>query len=251
MIEVSFGSLLANDGFYWILTATFVAGVVRGFSGFGSAMVFLPVAGQFLSPIVALTVLTVMDAFGPLLAVPKALQDARKPDFLRLVLAMIVVFPMALWLLTQTDPAIFRYLVSIMALFLLISLLFGLRYKRQVTASMLYGIGALSGLTGGFLGMPGPPVIFFYLSGPYRAAVVRATMLLLLLAFDILFLFTITVTGQITAEAIVLGLAMAVPIMIGNILGARVFDPDRDGLYRKLAFCIIAISAVQGLPLFD
>jgi hypothetical protein len=48
MTDVSFGSLFAIDGFYWILTAAFVAGVVRGFSGFGSAMVFLHVAGQFL-----------------------------------------------------------------------------------------------------------------------------------------------------------------------------------------------------------
>ena len=81
-------------------------------------MVFLPVAGQFLPPILALTVLTVMDAFGPLLAVPRALRDARKSDLLRLVVAMILVFTAALWLLTLTDPAIFRYLVSIMVLFL-------------------------------------------------------------------------------------------------------------------------------------
>ena len=47
MIEVSFGSSFGSDGFYWIFTAALVAGVVRGFSGFGSAMVFLPVAGQF------------------------------------------------------------------------------------------------------------------------------------------------------------------------------------------------------------
>ena len=65
MIDVSFGSLFATDGFYKILTAAFVAGVVHGFSGFGSAMVFLPVAGQFLLPIFALTALTVMDASGP------------------------------------------------------------------------------------------------------------------------------------------------------------------------------------------
>ena len=80
---------------------------------------------------------------------------------------MILVFPAVLRLLTRTDPTIFRYLVSIMALFLLTSLLLGLRYKVHVRPCMLYGIGALSGLRGGFLGMPGPPVIFFYLSGPY------------------------------------------------------------------------------------
>jgi len=251
MSGVSLGSLFASDGFYWILAAAFWAGVVRGFSGFGSAMIFLPVAGQFMPPVSALTVLTVMDVFGPLLAVPKAFKEARKPDLARLLSAMILVFPFALWLLTRSDPAIFRYLVSAMALCLLASLLFGLRYKGHVHPRMLYGLGACSGLTGGFLGMPGPPVILFYLSGPYSASVVRANTLLLLFTFDIVFLLAITISGQIVPEAVFLGFMMAIPIMIGNILGARVFDPNREGLYRKLAFCIIAISAIQGLPLFD
>ncbi|MGB1830505.1 MAG: TSUP family transporter, partial [Paracoccaceae bacterium] len=108
MSGVSLGSLFASDGFYWILAAAFLAGVVRGFSGFGSAMIFLPVAGQFMPPVSALTVLTVMDVFGPLLAVPKAFKEARKPDLARLLSAMILVFPFALWLLTRSDPAIFR-----------------------------------------------------------------------------------------------------------------------------------------------
>ena len=72
-----------------------------------------------------------MDAFDSLLVVPKALRDARK-DLLWLVFAMILVFPAALWLLARTDPAIFRHLVSIMALFLLTSLLPGLRCKLHV-----------------------------------------------------------------------------------------------------------------------
>ena len=86
-----------------------------------------------------------MDAFGPLLAVPRALRDARKLDLLRLVLTMILVFPAALWLLAHTDPALFRYLVSTMAFVLLASVLSGFRYKGHMRPRMLYGIGALSG----------------------------------------------------------------------------------------------------------
>ena len=37
--------------------------------------------------------------------------------------------------------------------------------------------------------MPGPPVIFFYLSGPYSAAVVRATVLFLLFSFNTCFFY--------------------------------------------------------------
>ena len=79
----------------------------------------------------------------------------------------------------------------------------------------------------------------------------RVMILLFLLSFDAVFLFTIIVFGQITAEALVIRLVMAVPIMVGNILGARVFNPDRGGLFPKVAFCIIAISEIQDLLLFD
>ena len=66
-----------------------------------------------------------------------------------------------------------------------------------------------------------------------------------------MFLFTIIVTGLIMVEAVVIRLVMALPMIAGNILDVRVFNPDRDWLYRKLAFCIIAIPAIQDFPLFD
>ena len=132
-------------------------------------------------------VLTVMNTFGPLLAVPIALLDTRKPDLPRLVVVMILVFTAALRLLTRTDLTIIRYLVSIMALFLLTSLLLGLRYKGHVRPRMLYGICALSDLSGEFLRMPGPHVIFFYLSGPYSVTAMLVMMLLFLLTFDAVF----------------------------------------------------------------
>ena len=73
-----------------------------------------------------LTVLIVMDDFTPVLTVFRALRDAPKPELLRLVVTMILVFPATLWLLTRTDPAIFRCLAAVMALFLLASQLLGL-----------------------------------------------------------------------------------------------------------------------------
>ena len=34
----------------WLILAALLAGLVRGFSGFGTAMVFLPIASQYLTP---------------------------------------------------------------------------------------------------------------------------------------------------------------------------------------------------------
>lgn len=40
----------ATPGLIWLLLAISVAGIVRGFTGFGTALVFVPVAGIFLLP---------------------------------------------------------------------------------------------------------------------------------------------------------------------------------------------------------
>ena len=41
---------LALPGVWSLILAMSVAGIVRGFSGFGTALIFVPVAGLFLSP---------------------------------------------------------------------------------------------------------------------------------------------------------------------------------------------------------
>ena len=42
---------LQFEGLIWLITAALLAGFVRGFSGFGSALIFMPLAGQFLPPL--------------------------------------------------------------------------------------------------------------------------------------------------------------------------------------------------------
>ena len=246
-----FNSALAQDGFFFLCAAAFTAGLVRGFSGFGTAMVFLPVAGQFLPPITALTVCAIMDFFGPLVLIPRLAKDIRFSELWRLVLAMALVFPFALWALSKSDPDLFRYLVSCVALVLLICLVMGIRYRRKVTPRLLFGIGASSGITGGFVGMPGPPVIFFYLAGPFQAAAVRANTLVFLFSYEILFLLVTAVSGFLTLQNLTLGLVLALPVISGNLIGAYFFNPERETLYRRVAFCIIFLSAINGLPLLD
>ena len=52
-------------------------------------------------------------------------------------------------------------------------------------------------------------------------------------------------------EAFLFGLAMVVPVLIGNLMGAGFFNPKKERIYRITAFCIIALSAIKGLPFLD
>ena len=77
-IENLITNMLLQDGMVWILFAALIAGLVRGFSGFGTAMVFLPIASQYLTPFEAIASLAIMEFLGTFAVMRNSWSDAEK-----------------------------------------------------------------------------------------------------------------------------------------------------------------------------
>ena len=242
---------LAVPGLGWLIAAALIAGLVRGFSGFGTAMVFLPVAGQVLPPVSAITAMIMMDIVGPLPNVPRALRDGEPGDVLRLSAGALIALPVGLALLLAIPPEVFRYTVSVLALLLVVMLIGGFRYHGRRSPSLVFGTGALAGFLGGVSGVIGPPVILFYMAGSAAASRVRANTLLFLLITDIAMLGYFALAGRLAAGAVAIGVALIVPYTLANIAGAAIFSQSHERIYRAAAYAIIAASAIMGLPLLD
>lgn len=240
-----------TDGFWLLATGAFLAGIVRGFAGFGTAMVYLPVAGMVLGPFEALTTLIVKDLTAPLIHVPRALREGHPPDVLRLGAGALVALPLGVFVLSRVEPDVFRWGVSLVALGLLAALLLGLRYKGPMTPPLVFGTGALGGFLGGAVGLPGPPVILLYMASTLPARAIRANATLYLLLADVLLLAVFWVNGFVVASALALGFLMIWPYLLGNWLGAALFRPEYEVLYRRVAYAIIAGSAILGLPVWE
>ena len=149
---------LATDGIWLLFIGVALAGMVRGFAGFGTAMVYLPIAAQVLSPVWALLTMMLIDIIGPLPTVPRALRDGQPRDVLRLGAGALIGVPAGVAVLILMDPSVFRYAVSMLAAALLVLLASGFRYRGVVSRPMIYGTGGISGFLGGALGLAGPPV---------------------------------------------------------------------------------------------
>ena len=168
-----------------------------------------------------------------------------------LISAMLLVLPLALWVLSRSEPILFRYLVSGLTLALLALLLSGLRLPANLPKPLLYMVGAISGATGGLAGLPGPPVIFYFMASPYAADRVRANTLIYLFSFDVLMLMVMILGAYLQFVPILIGLMLAAPIALGNLAGAKIFNPEYEKLYRIIAFCLIAFSAIHSMPVWE
>lgn len=242
---------LSTERLWWLGCVAFLAGLVRGFSGFGSGLVLLPATAAVLGPVAGITAMTIADLAGPVPILRRAMREAHLPDLARLLGATAVALPVGVALLLLLDPMVFRYVVSIVALVTLVCLMSGLRYRGALTPPLVYTTGGLAGLLGGVAGVPGPPIITLYLASIQPATVVRATILLYLVAYDILLLGIYAANGRLFADALLIGVLLAAPSILGNILGAAIFRPSLERFYRGTAYAIIAFSALSALPLWD
>lgn len=242
---------MTTPGVAWLALAVIVAGLVRGFAGFGSAMIIMPVAASVLSPVEAILFMTAAELIGPLPNLPDALREGAPREVGRLLLGVLIGMPLGLWGLSLMSPEGFGWIVSGVVLGLLVLLLAGWRYHGPLGAKLVTATGALGGFMTGFAGIAGPPVILLYMASRRPAAVIRANFLLYLLGIDLMLFAMLAATGQVVWGVLVLGLLAAVPNLIANIIGARLFDPSRERLFRAVAYIVIAASAILGLPLWN
>lgn len=242
---------LSHEGLALLVGTVFVAGLVRGFAGFGTALIYLPVAATVLEPVWAIITVVIFDLVGPALILPRALRDGHPRDLMRLLLGCAVGLPAGMALLFVIAPDVFRYGVSIVSLMMLGALIFGLRYRGVLTRPLVYGTGAASGFLGGVAGIPGPPVILLYMASPHAAPVIRGNVTSYLFFYDVLILGMFFLLGRMQLEPMILGVVLAVPNALGNLAGAAIFRPGKERAYRGAAYVIIAVSALSGLPLFE
>ena len=245
------GLVLATPGFVWLLVAIGGAGIVRGFSGFGTALIFVPVANIFLEPIqvIALITLTGMASTAGLL--PRAWRQGNRSEVGFLALAALLAVPVGLSFLEMLDDIAVRWLVAGIAGGTLAALIGGGRYSGNVSGSMLLLIGTIAGVVGGMTGLTGPVVILFYLAGHVAVQSVRANTILFLAALDVVILINLLFRGAIGWPIFFLALTLAVPYFTTTMIGQALFDPMHERLYRWITYGIVASAVLSGLPLWE
>ena len=227
-----------------------LAGLVRGFTGFGTALVFMPVAAALIPAELAILILvTTGMAVWPVL-VPGAWHAAAKREVAWMGAAALLFTPLGVALLASLPEAALRWAVAGAAAATLAALVSGWRHARPVGPAGLLGVGAASGLLGGATGLGGPPAILFYLAGPSGAARVRANTILFLCVLDVAIVTSLLARFDVTAAHAALCGLLAIPSLLATRAGQRLFHPARERLYRRGAYALIAASILAGLPLW-
>ncbi|MCZ4353778.1 sulfite exporter TauE/SafE family protein [Roseovarius aestuarii] len=242
---------LESPGLWWLVLTISVAGIVRGFTGFGTALIFVPVAGLFLPTAQVIATITMTGVGSTIALVPRAWRHANHREVGVLVIAALPTVPLGLMVMDVLNPVTVRWVVAAVAGFTLAMLVSGRRFDGQVKLPGLLLIGALAGLIGGVTGLTGPMVILFYLAGQAGAQTVRANTIVFLAALDVVIVANLFLRGFAGWEVVWLAVILGVPYFITTLIGQALFDPERERLYRYAAFTVIGLALLTGLPIWQ
>jgi hypothetical protein len=226
------------------------AGLARGFSGFGAALVFMPAASALVSPALAAAVLLIADGILSMGFLPRAWRLARRKDAMLMAAGAALGVPAGTLVLNHADPLPLRWAIAGIAMAMLLLLASGWRYHGTPRPGVTTLVGCVSGLLGGLAQLSGPPVVAYWLSGKEAHATVRASIILFFGASTLFGFVSYLAAGLITAQSLVLAALVAPAYAAGLFAGSRAFGLASPETFRRLCFALIALSVVTSLPLW-
>lgn len=229
------------------ITAVFGAGVIRGYSGFGFAMVAVTSMSLALPPAQVVPTVLILEVLASIRLVPQVWRDIDWFSLRWLLFGALIATPFGTYLLATVPPAPMRISISLLVLAAAILLIRGFAWKRMPGTAFTLTTGAACGLLNGGAAIGGPPVILFYLSSPAGVTVSRASIIVYFLGIDTMSLAMATLQG-LTTHKILLTTALCLPsLLLGIGVGSRMFVKADHESFRRHVLVLLMVLSIAGL----
>ncbi len=220
-----------------------LAGVIRGITGFGGAMVMSPPFALILGPLVMVPVVLLLEGVAAAPMVAAARRLVRWNLVGPIAAAACVAAPLGTYVLVSADPPVLRRVIAAMVIVFSLLLLRGWRYAGPQRPATGAGLGALAGAMAGATSIGGPPVILYLLAGPDTVETTRANLMFFICAVSIAGVVMLALSGSFDPRSLWIAAALAPGYYGGMIAGTRLFARFDDRRFRQ--FTLVLMMAVS------
>lgn len=227
--------------------ATAIAGLMRGYAGFGTAVILAPIYSVLWGPKAGVPVMLLMELIVSIQLLPSALKDADRRVILPIGGTAALMTPLGAYILITADGEVLRRAIGAFVLIFGGLLLSGWRYHGSRSLPLNMAVGAVSGLLKGSTGMSGPPVILYLLAGPEAAKTHRANLILFFSVISLISVFPPLFLGLFDVAALVRAAVLLPILAICARIGARLFHVVPQSWYRPFALIVLIGAGTTAL----
>jgi len=242
---------LSARGLAFLLATAFIAAMARGFSGFGAALIFVPLASTVVPPQVASPLLLITDAVLALGFIPNAYAQADRREVSVMAFGAAIGIPLGTLMLVRLDALTIRWGIVVLAGAMLALLVSGWRYRGKPTPPLTFAVGGVAGVCSGAAQTGGPTVIAYWLGSPSPPAIVRANIILYFAMSTAIAMVAYYFGGVLTLAVLKLCLVVGPVYGLGLFIGARLFGIADEAVFRRICYALIAVAVLVSLPVLD
>lgn len=223
--------------------ACFIAGVVRGFSGFALSALIVSSLVVILPPIQLLPICYVMELLAGLMMSRAGFQSAHFGTVGWLVLGSIVGVPIGAYATIHMPVDVSRMIVLATIILLAVAQLVIRAPKLSPSVTITITTGVAAGVFTGLAHVGGMLIALYVLAQNLPPAATRATLVLFLLAGSLTTGISLFAFDLFSSQSLWRALVLAPAVALGVVIGSLLFNPALQRHYRK--FCLFLVIGIS------
>ncbi len=226
-----------------LLSVTFIGAVVQSATGFAFAMIVVPAYVLLLNSAAGVQIAIILSVVMSVAHMPRLKSSVPTAILKWIGMGCIAGFPVGIYIYNMLDLAMLKLMVAIFLI--IISLENGIRLWRGREGTekhhkgLLAGVGAISGVLGTSLAMPGPLVMAYLSRTNLGKDEIRATMISFFVFAYITILIGQAAVIGIEKETWVSAAYMAPAALLGVFFGHQISKKINERLFKAIVLVIL------------
>lgn len=235
------------ENYLLIVLVILFSGFIRGFLGFGSGLITIPILSYLYSPIFAMVFNIAIEIPATIYLTYVGAKSCKFKEISPMFFAMMLTIPIGTIFLISVNEQLIKIIMSILVIFFVILIATGWKLKASITKYVLTISGVISGLMQGATGMGGPPYATVLLSKGDSDNVTRGNILIISTGIVISAIISFYMFNLFTKELLLTGLITSPIYILATYTGTKFFDLSGNRYYRNISLFSLGLIGVLTL----
>ena len=229
------------------LFSALLAGTVSGLTGFGLALISVPLLLFVYDPKTVVVITAVLSVIINLAVVWDSWRDADRRVVIALIPPALVGVVAGAEILRTVDPDYIRLGVGIVVVFAALLLLRDVRLPGAETRWGTVLAGSTSGALSTSTGLAGPPIVLLFASRGFPKHAFRGSSALYFLTMSLVGLVVLYFRGIFDGDHVPLALALIPAAFLGKAIGTAMLKRISERTFRVVTLGIVILTGTLGV----